>query len=140
MAFQNIRNIIKAKLETIYSIQAVMDFPTDTFTGYPSVMVTSTRNEADFNTTQENARIYVFTLYIMQETKVLGEQKSRRIIEGVVDDILDAFDNDQFLTGVVLPDTETMIISLPALAQIYNDEKYTIGQMEIKVKTQFKIV
>jgi len=141
MSFQPIRNAIKAKLLDVDSIQQVIDFPSNTFTGYPAAMVTTSRSEAEFNTTQEDERIYVFTIYIMQEVAVLKEQKSRRVIEGVVDDVLDAFDNDQLLDGVDLPSNETIIISLPALSQIYNsdDTKYIVGEMEIKVKTQFKI-
>ena len=145
MSFAPIRNKIKEKLQTIDSIQQVEDYPSNEFNGYPAAMVASTRNENEFNTTTENKRIYVFTVYVLQEMKVLGEKQARRIIEEVVDDIIEAFDQDQLLASVnintVLPDNECMVMSAPILGEIYNEDegKYVVGQLEIGVTIQFDI-
>lgn len=139
MAFVNIRNKIKSKLEAIDSIQEVQDFPTDEFGGFPAAMATSTRLEADFQTTTENKRTYVFTVYIIQEVKSQGERKARQIVEEVVDDVIEDFDKDQLLSGITLPSNEAIIISYPVLSSIYTggEGRYVVGELEIKVVVQF---
>ena len=139
MAWQGLRNIIKAKLESISSIQEVQDYPNDEFGGYPAAMVESTRNEADFQTTTENKRNYIFTIYLFQESESKGEKQARRIIEGVTDDVIEAFDQDQLLTGVSLPSNEELAVSFPMLSQIYtsDDAKYVVGELELRILVQF---
>lgn len=137
--FEIIRNKIKSKLEDIGSIEEVEDYPTDEWNGFPAAMVVSTRNESEFQTTVENKRTYVFTVYILQEIESQGKKKARRIIEGVVDDIMEDFDKDQLLSGIEdsLPDNEDIIISFPMLSSITNDEKYAYAELEINVMIQF---
>ena len=141
MAFENIRNKIKSKLESIDSIQEVFDYPTMEFKGYPATVVVTDRLESAFETTTQNRRVYIFKVFVFQQTKVMGLQKARRIIEGVVDDIIEAFDKDQLLSGISLPSNEAMIISYPLLSGIYADdeEKFIIGELEIKVVVSFDI-
>ena len=140
--FQSIRNQIKTKLEGIASIQEVRDYPSEEFGGFPAAMVTSTRNEGEFETTKENKRVYVFTIYLLEDVESKGARQARRIIEGVVDDVIESFDEDQLLTGVSLSSKETMIICFPGLADVYetSDGKYTIGEMELKVAVSVSIV
>lgn len=140
MGFQTIKLAIKEKLETINSIQEVADYPNEEFNGFPAVMIASTRNEGEFETTTENKRTYVFSLYVLQKSDAgIGEQKARNIIDEVVDDIIEAFDEDQVLTGISLSSQETMIISFPALGEIRNEPPYVIAEIEIKVIISFNI-
>ena len=139
MSFINILGKIKSKLQNIDSIQEVQDFPTNEFGGFPAAMATSTRLEADFQTTTENKRIYVFTVYIIQEVKSQSERKARQIVEEVVDDVIEDFDKDQLLSGINLPSNEVIIISWPVLSDIYTggEGRYVVGALEIKVMIQF---
>ncbi|MHA1225122.1 MAG: hypothetical protein ACTSR2_01000 [Candidatus Hodarchaeales archaeon] len=137
MAFEPIRNQLKTKLESIDSIQEVHDYPTEEFGGFPAAIVKSTRNDAEFQTTTQNQRVYIFTVYILQEIESQDIRKARRIIEGVVDDVIEAFDQDQLLTGISLPSNETMIISFPVLSQIWEDPKYVVAELEVRVVVQF---
>jgi len=141
--FEPIRNKLKDKLETINSIQEVSDYPNEEFNGFPAVVVASTRNEAEFEDTAHNKRTYVFTLFIIQENEAIGgddtKQKAMRIVEGVVDDIMEALDKDQLLTGINLPSNETMIISFPLLTDIVSTVKYTTAEIEVNVVISFNI-
>lgn len=141
MAWENVRNKVKSKLEGVSTIQEVLDFPSEEFTGFPVAVIETVRNDADFQTTNDNRRTYVFNIYLIQEIEKFGPYKSRRIIEGVVDDVIDVFDEDQLLTGIVMPDREVLVICLPALSRIYTEEgaKYVVGLIELKVITQFSI-
>lgn len=144
--FAVIRDKIETKLGTITSIQEVKDYPTEQFNGFPAAMVTSTRNEAELETTIHNKRIYVFTVFLLQEIESQGESQARKIIEGVVDDVIKSFDEDYKLSGLqddldAADSNETVIISFPLLSDIYTDPdtKYVIGELEIKVVVSFDI-
>lgn len=141
--FEIIRNKIKEKLQGIIEIQEVQDFPTQEFGGFPAAIVKSTKNEAEFETTKENLRIYVFTVYIMQDITSQGMHKARRIVEEVVDKVIDSFDQDQTLSGVelqnALPNDKTVLICYPILTELgtTDDEKYVVAQLEVRVKISF---
>ncbi|MHA1347414.1 MAG: hypothetical protein ACTSO3_13525 [Candidatus Heimdallarchaeaceae archaeon] len=144
--FSVIRDKIETKLGTISSIQEVKDFPSENFSGFPAAMVTTTRNEAEFETTMENRRIYVFTVFLLQEIESQGESSARKIIEGVVDDVIKSFDEDERLTGLqadldTASSNETVIVSYPLLSDIYTDPdtKYVIGEIEIRVVISFDV-
>ena len=143
MAFQALRNQVKVVLEGVSSIQEVRDYPSEAFGGYPAAMVVTTRNESEFQTTIENKRIYVFTIFLIQLIEKKNERQARRIIEGVVDDVIDTFDQDQLLSGVSLPANETMIIVRPALSEIYvwesSGTRYIVAEMELGITVQFNI-
>ena len=141
MAWVNIKSKVKDKLESISSIQEVHDYPTEEFNGFPVAVIETVRNESDFETTNENKRSYVFNIYLLQEIETKGVKKAREIIEEVVDDVMEAFDKDQRLSGIELPNNEVMIISLPSLSRIYISEKgkYVVGEVELKVITSFSI-
>jgi len=133
--FQNIRNKIESKLEAMSSIQEVQAYPTMDFGGFPAAMVTSTRNDAEFETTTQNKRMYVFTVFLLQEIKTKGVEQARKIIESVVDDVITDFDEDEDLTGISLGSNETLITSMPTLSNIYEEEngRYIVGEMEIRI-------
>jgi len=141
MAFEPIRQHIKTKLEGIAQIQAVYDYPEADYSGFPVALLVTNRNEAEFETTVHNKRIYIFALYIIQDFTEVGMKKARRTVEGVVDVVLDNFANDQQLSGISLPGSEILIISQPLLSEIRTDDdaKYVIAEMEIKVVTQYQI-
>lgn len=137
--WEPIRQKIKEKLQTVTELQEVEDFPNEQWNGFPCAMVETTRNDADFQTTNANKRVYIFTIYLLQEYESQGPKKARRIIEGVVDSVVNAFDQDQLLTGISLPSNEVMVISYPALSIIYETEKYVVAELELRVITQFSI-
>lgn len=140
MSFVKLKTKIKSKLQGISSIQEVADYPNDEFNGYPAVTITSARNEGEFETTTENKRTYVFKVFVLQKCdNEIGEQKARNIVDEVVDDIIETFDEDQLLSGIqsTLPTQETMIISFPALGEVRNEPPYVVAELEIKVIISF---
>ena len=140
--FVNIKAAIKTKLEAISTIQEVHDFPTLTFNGYPAAIVKVSRNESDFQTTTENKRDYVVTIFIVQDLQTgatdIQTQQAYATVEDVVDDIEEAFAQDEQLDGTIsLPTNETMITCFPMLAEIGNDAEMVIAEIEMHVIIQF---
>ena len=143
MSFVTIKDQIKVKLETIASIQEVHDFPHQDFGGFPAVTVRTVGNTSDYETTCENGELYTFALQCFQniEGEVHTATAARRIMEVLCDTIRDAFDSDEFLTGISLPADRTMIGVLPTVSEIYETDngKYVIADIEIAVQISKKI-
>ena len=140
--FVNIKTAIVTKLGTISTIQEVHNYPTLTFNGYPAAIVKVTRNDSDFQTTTENKRDYVVTIFIVQDLQTgstdIQTQQAYATVEDVVDDIQEAFAQDERLTDTIsLPSNETMITCFPMLAEIGNDEAMVIAEIEMHVIIQF---
>lgn len=141
MSFQILRDKLKSKLERVSSIQEVHSFPTEEFGGFPAAVVASARMESEFETTTENKRTYIFTVYLFQELESQGANKARQIIEETADDVIEALDEDQLLSGIEdsLPSQETMIIAFPVVPEIIEGEKYIRAELEIRVIISFSI-
>ena len=137
--FQPIFNQIKTKLDGISVIQEVHDYPTESFGGFPAAVLKSTGNESEFQSTTENKRIYVFTVYLVDEIESGNVRKSRNVIRGVVDNVMASFDQDQLLNGVDLPNNESMLFVRPALSEIWEEPQYVVAELEIRVMVQFNI-
>jgi len=141
MAWESIRNKIVNILEGIDSIQEVQEFPSEEFNGFPVAQLETVRNESEFDTTNDNKRTYIFTIWILQDIAQSGMKKARRIIQGVVDDVMNAFDSKQLLETLEMPANEVLIISMPALSNIFTniDAKYVVGEVELRIVTSFSI-
>jgi len=139
MSFVNLKTKIKAKLEAIAEIQEVADYPTQDFGGYPAAMVRTDGNVSDYETTDENQEIYNFTVILIQIMDgTLDEEKARDVMEALCDTVRDAFDSDEFLTGVSLPADRVMIGIKPTVSSIGVDEdgKFVISEVELAIRIQ----
>jgi len=137
--FQPIFNQIKEKLEGISVIKEVHDFPTESFGGFPAAILKSIGNESEFQSTTENKRVYVFTIYLVDGIEEDNVRQARRVILGVVDTVMTSFDQDQLLSGVDLPDNESMLFVRPALSEIWEEPQYVVAELNISVMVQFNI-
>lgn len=135
--FEPIREQIKTKLSNISEIGQVIDYPTLEFDSYPAVLVITSSNDSEFQTNVENKRTYIFKLFCVSKIEGIGEQMARRMIEGLVDKVLNEFDSDPMLTGTILPSYMTIIDSSPALSDIFTDTNWIVAEMELRVVVQF---
>ena len=106
MSLVLIHAAIKAKLETLKpailkEVYGSKINPLEKeFADFPVAELIESGNEADYLSTKENMRVYPFEVYIYQEIeKAGGVDEAYGILRGVVDTILDTFDNDQGLNG-----------------------------------------
>ena len=95
-------------------IKDVYNYEVEEFDGDPSCTVTPSENDSDYNTTEENVRIYAFNvrLFVNRTIKPAGEDPkpdADRILRNLVDSVLDDFDKDYTLTGIVNPTGYTFI-------------------------------
>lgn len=100
---------IKALLEANTKIQEVYDYEAEEFKGLPSVTITPSDNSNDYYTTSENVRVYAFNVRLFVSRTGKTPQEADRIMRNLVDTVLDDFDKNWNLPGVVNPTGYTFI-------------------------------
>lgn len=88
-----------SKLEGIAKIAAVDNNPDADFTDYPAATIIPAEGESNWETNRENLRIYAYEVNIYYETKPSGISYALEALYDLVDDVLDAFDDDIELAG-----------------------------------------
>lgn len=127
-----IKTAIKDKLDTLKGVDKplvdVYAFHKGEFTGYPSATFEPSDVESDFETTAENERKYIFRIVVHQEITKAGLEGSIDILADAVDAIIDAFDKDYKLGGVV-----DLLEAAPADWHIYESPAGEIRAAEIRL-------
>ena len=135
MSYVTLKNKIKSELLTLSTIHQVGDYPKLDFSGFPSANVRSDEKSGQYETTSENYEEFIFTVYLVQniEGDVWTPEKSREIIEELTDEVCDHFDENEFLTGIAMPNGKTFIGIRPTNSKIFEEEagKYAIGEIKL---------
>ena len=142
MSWQTIRPQIKTLLDSISSIQAVSGTPEIQFSGYPAAYVIPSDNEAEYETTTENVRVYAFIVRLFDETKGGTVGTAMVALEKVVDAVLDAVDKEDLKSSsdrtvaVSLPTGYTFlnIFAVPGLWAELPDEQLLMVELTIRVR------
>jgi len=91
-------------------ISVAYTFEASEFSGDPAVVITPSSNESDYNTTQENMRIYAFVIRVfVRRTLSRKPEDADRIMREVVSSVLDDFDKDYTFSGLSVPTGYTFI-------------------------------
>ena len=105
---------LKSILDANTLIQEVYGFEVEKFEGDPACVIIPSENESDYNTTEENVRIYAFAvrLYVNRTISPVGtdaKTEADRKLRNLVDSVLDDFDKNYTLTGISNPTGYTFI-------------------------------
>ena len=147
ISFYTLRPQIKTLLETISTIQEVSGTPMAQFSGYPACYVVPSENEADYETTRENVRVYAFMVRVFYETRDTGIAVALPALESLVDTILDTFDKEDLKTsatrtvGVGLPTGYTFlnIFAHPVSWGEVTAENLIMAELSIKIRISIDI-
>jgi len=146
MSMQVLNNQLKAKLQAITGIEYVYDFAWIDFDGFPAATITPSGFESDYETTTENKRKYVFTIRLFYKTSIIEKPTNRqkveegfRVMRELIDTVVDGFDKDSTLTGIVLPEGKTMIdiIPVPTTIMFFPDEEIIVGEVKVETNISF---
>lgn len=96
---------LSKKLQTIIGalsrVQTVYSYERANADGTPFATLTPSSNEAAYQTTSENRRVYAFTLRLFVERKGQSAGDTAEMAtRALVDDVLDALDRNHQLTGM----------------------------------------
>lgn len=135
MSFSTIKTKLVALVQTSSLVSAVYDYDKPTFENSPIVTIVPSGNESDFGTVMDNARTYAFTVTVMVALDPSGNQTAESTLVGIIDDLLDRFDNDVTLTGEVL----RMDASPSAWGYQTREKLYRVATINIKCFSYYRI-
>lgn len=147
MSWNTLRSQVKSVIETVSGIQEVASYPKIKFSGYPAAYVVPSDNEGDYETTRENIRTYSFIVRLFYETKESGVEAALNALEDIVDNCLDAFDQEDLkgasnrLLGVSLPGDYTFINvwASPSLWSEVIGENLIMAEIRVKVRVSIDV-
>lgn len=131
---QKITSILRAN--SLISI--VYNFEEGVFTGDPVAVVTPSSHESDYNTTEENVRIYAFVIRLfVRRSKPRTPEDSDRILRELVSSVIDDFDKDYTFTGIDVPTGYTFINTF-AMPSIWGysgrEDEYRVAEVTVRCR------
>jgi len=147
MSYNILRGQIKTLLDAQTNIQEVKGYPTLKFNGYPAASVTPSDNDADYETTSENIRTYAFIVRVFYDTKAVGIEGGIDSLEEIVDDVIDAFDQEDLkgsstrTLGINLPSAYTYINvwASPSVWAEVEGEDLVMAEINVRVRISIDI-
>lgn len=145
MSWKTLRPQIVDLLNDTEEIQDTKSYPTLGFSGYPAAYVVPSDNSADYETTDENIRTYAFIIRVFYETKESGVEDGLSGLEGIVDSVLDLFDNedqkgaDSRKVGINLPSSYTFLNIWATPAQWGEVEGENLLMAELRVGVRISV-
>lgn len=140
MSFTTLRSAINTKLNTISNIQKVLNYPAVP-KEFPGATVVPSAADSDYETTKENLRTYGFTIRVFYKTEA-GLSQAVSALEGLIDEIVDAFDKDPQLSGISWPSKYTLIQLIPTPSTwdfTFVESGYVVADINIKAILSFDI-
>ena len=108
----------------------------------PSATVTPSENSSDYNTTEENVRIYAFNIRVYVNMKSFGQKDADRILRKCVGAIIDDFDKDCTFTGLVCP-TGYCFINVFAMPSSWGyserEDIYRVAEIAVRCRVSVNI-
>lgn len=106
----------------------------DEITADPFCTVITSGNENDFATNFENKRMYSFTVRIFVD-RARGNDAAETLMTTIVDALVDAFDQDYTLGGVVL-----ISKAMPsAWGYVQGTKEYRVAELKVTASTWFDV-
>ncbi len=142
MSWQTLRPQIKTLLDNSGLFQETSAFPKIKFSGYPAAYVVQSDSEGDYETTNENERIYAFLIRIFYSTKNQTVATALERLEKIVDAIIDDIDQDSYkdannrVIGVDMPTGYTWIntYAVPSMFGEVEGEELVMAEIRVRVK------
>lgn len=136
---------LKSILDDNALLQEVFPYEIEKFEGDPACTITPSENESDYNTTEENVRIYAFNVRLFVNRTVAPAGKdvksdADRKLRNLVDSVLDDFDKNYTLTGISNPTGYTFInlFAVPS-AFGYSGREDNFRAAEILIKCRVSV-
>lgn len=110
-------------------IASVYTYEPEELVGDPVAIVVPSGNESDYKTTNENERVYAFTIRLIISRTVREKDESDAVLRTLLESVLDDFDKNYSFSGIETPSGYQMI-NVFALPSQWG---YTGGEDEYRV-------
>ncbi len=146
---QKLRDNIKDLLDSIQSggssiFSEIATEPKFAFDGYPACFIAPSGNENDFQSTQDNMRIYAFKIWCFQEFEVTSIGDAYNNLLDAVDNVINEFDKQEspesareMATGITGPYTLAAVQAAPG--RFASDEVEKLLAVEVTIKCKILV-
>lgn len=86
------RAALKTLIQTVTKIANVYDYANPIIDGYPAVILDMTSEDGTMLDDNNNLRVITFTIWLAQETKVLGLQGAKDSLDAATKDLINALE------------------------------------------------
>lgn len=140
--YRTLRNNIRTLLDAITSFQVIYSRPTFTFEGFPAAFVVPVSNENNFQSQNENERIYTFRIWSFVEYDTTGADNAYNQLMDCMDDVINKIDHEENPEDVTrtmatdIPAGYTLLAVMAAPGEIIPDEenKLLAGEVIVRCK------
>lgn len=119
-------------------ISVVYNYEAEQFSGDPAVSVTPSSNVSDYNTTEENIRVYAFNIKLFVKRNAPRKpEDADKIMRELVSSVIDDFDKDYTFTGLSVPTGYTFIntFAMPsAWGYAGREDEYRAATIDVKCR------
>ena len=140
--FTTILNKVSSILEANTLIQEVFKYEAEQFNGDPVAIVIPSSNESDYDTTEENIRIYAYTVRLFVNRTTRTKEKADEVLRDLVDSIIDDLDVDYTFTGIVNATGYTFIntFAMPSLwGYSGNEAEYRVAEIDVRCRVSVNL-
>lgn len=134
---------IKTNLSNIPDIadQAIKTYEDNEIGASPEIHIVEQGNEAEYETTKDNERIYIYVIRLFLERSQVGADRSEQNLRAIRDQIIDQIDKDPYFSGISLPTGYTMVNVFAApMSMGYMDNRGSLLRMaEVKVRIRISV-
>lgn len=135
--FKTLKDKIVSILQANTLLQEVWNYEVEKFSGDPACTVTPSANEGEYETTEENVRIYAFNIRLFVNRTLRTKKKADEVLVELVDSIIDDFDKNYTLTGITPPTGYTFINTfvLPSRwGYAGREDEYRVAELILKCR------
>lgn len=143
--FTELLNKIVQILEANSLIQEVFNFEKQKFDGDPVAIVSPSGNESDYSTTNQNERIYSYSIKLfVSRTAREGDsdKEADRVLRNLVDSVIDDIDKDYTFSGLVVP-TGYCMINVFAIPSQWGyagaEDEYRVAEIVIRCRVSVDV-
>lgn len=138
-----LRDNIKTLLDDLDVFEEVSDEPKMNFSGYPACFISPSGNENDYQSTQDNERVYGFKIWIFQEYEHTSLQDAYEKVMNMVDEVInqmdaqespDISDADRKIDNGVNTGAYTLIGVMAVPSRFASDESDRLIAAEVTIK------
>jgi len=135
-----IKDKIKEKLQGITDIQAIYEYATINFSGYPAAVINFQTIDSSVEDLKHNERIYRFIVHLFYESENTSREMAQARLEDVAEQVVNAFETDQFLDGITMPSGIDALWIRPSTNPIVKEDKWLICDIELPIRVSFSII
>ena len=140
--FKVLKDKIVSILEANDLIQEVFSYEVEEFSGDPACTVTPSGNEGDYNTTEENIRLYSFNIRLFVNRDTREKKKADEVLTELVDSVIDDFDKNYTFSGIVNPTGYTFINSFvmpSSWGYAGREDAYRVSELILKCRVSVSL-